>query len=145
MKHHVPGIYPFGTYQDTLTAQHALVDLPGYFYFLPTTDIQHDFPEIEIRELSSGTGSGTASATDTERNTGFVLLQVMEQGPVVPVEIDLASLLNFVSKIYHAKDLSNNNLQSFRTHFKPRRTRRTHFVCFVLFVVKDGVLFLDNC
>ena len=101
MKNHIPGIDPFGAYQDALTAQHAFIDLPGDFCFLPATNIQHDFPEIEIRELSSGTGSGTASATDTERNTGFVLLQVMEQGPVVPVEIDLAVLLNFVSKIYH--------------------------------------------
>ena len=102
MKHHIPGIYPFGTYQDTFTAQHAFIDLLGDFYCLPATDIQHDFPEIEIRELRSGTGSGTASAPDTERNTGFVLLQVMEQGPVVPVEIDLASLLNCVAKVYHA-------------------------------------------
>ena len=101
MKHHIPGIYPFGAYQDTLTAQHAFIDLPGGFYFLPAADIQHDFPEIEIRELSNGTSGGTASATDTERNTGFVLLQVMEQGPVVPVEIDLAVLLNFEAKVYH--------------------------------------------
>ena len=101
MKNHIPGIYPFGTHQDAFTAQHTLVDLAGDLYFLPATDIEHDFPEIEISELSSGTGSGTASATDTERNTGFVFLQVMEQGLVVPVEIDLAVLLNFVSKIDH--------------------------------------------
>ncbi len=45
-----------------------------------------------------------------------------------------------------AKGLSKNNLHSFQPFFEPRRTRRTrrnHFVSFVFFVVKEGLLFLD--
>ena len=62
MKNHIPGIYAFGTYQDTLTAQHTFVNLSRDFYFLPAMDIQHDFPEIEIGELSGGTGSSTGKS-----------------------------------------------------------------------------------
>jgi hypothetical protein len=101
MQDRIPGIHPFRAYQDTLTAQHAFADFARYFLFLPTTNIQHNLPEIEIRELSSGTGSATASATDTERNTRFILFQIMEKSSVVRIKIDLAAFLYLVSKIYH--------------------------------------------
>ncbi len=95
------GVYAFGTSELTFSANHATIDDWRKRLRFATFAKQHDFSEIEIRELSCGTRCRARPARDTERNTWFFFQQFFIYFKPTEIQIYLCTLVFFISKINH--------------------------------------------
>ena len=88
-KDQVPQIHSAGTDDLTFAAEHAFPDL-GFqiMYFSPSEKCMYQ-TDIKIGEVPGGAGGGTTSARDTLIGRRFIIFQVIEYTPLIPVVIDL--------------------------------------------------------